>query len=132
MSYLPNRDTCAGLLRGRQVVAARFAQHSGKLHASALTILSLEMWLLRRSTPGRLLNSDQTVLQQVRVVNVDDAVAHQAARLSTQLRRQGQRLGTVNLVLAATALVHGFTLVTHATASFSNVPALSLADWLVP
>ena len=132
MSFLLNRDTCAAFLRGRQVVTARFPQHRGNLHASALTILSLEMWLLRHSTPGRLLNAYQAGLQQVRVVNLDDAVAHQGARLSVQLRRQGRQMSTTNLILAATALVHGLTLVTHATGTFNFVPGLSLADWLVP
>jgi tRNA(fMet)-specific endonuclease VapC len=73
----------------------------------------------------------RSFLQDVAVVSVDDPIAHQAAMLGARLRRQGQRLNTVNLVSAATALVRGFTLVTHSQV-FAPVPGLSVPDWLVP
>jgi len=38
----------------------------------------------------------------------------------------------MDLMLAATALVHDLTLVTHNTADFVNVPGLRLEDWLIP
>ena len=38
----------------------------------------------------------------------------------------------MDLVNAATALVHGLTMVTHNTRDYASVPGLSLADWLNP
>jgi len=38
----------------------------------------------------------------------------------------------LDLLIAATALVHDLTLVTHNTQDFMNVPGLGLADWTVP
>lgn len=35
-----------------------------------------------------------------------------------------------DLFIAATALVHGLTLVTHNTRHFQNVPHLAVEDWL--
>jgi tRNA(fMet)-specific endonuclease VapC len=37
-----------------------------------------------------------------------------------------------DMLNAATALVHGLTLVTHNTADYANVPGLTLEDWLLP
>jgi tRNA(fMet)-specific endonuclease VapC len=42
----------------------------------------------------------------------------------------GQFTPEMDLLIASTALVHGLTLVTHNTQDFTNVPGLSLADWL--
>jgi tRNA(fMet)-specific endonuclease VapC len=36
------------------------------------------------------------------------------------------------MLIAATALLHGLTLVTHNTRDFANVPGLTVVDWLVP
>ena len=37
-----------------------------------------------------------------------------------------------DLLIAATALVHGLTLVTHNTRHFQNVPNLEVEEWLAP
>ena len=39
---------------------------------------------------------------------------------------------TLILMIAATALTHGLTLVTHNTQDFLHVPGLTIIDWLNP
>jgi hypothetical protein len=43
---------------------------------------------------------------------------------------QGKPMPNTDLFIAATALVHGLTLVTHNTRHFQNVPHLAVEDWL--
>ena len=38
----------------------------------------------------------------------------------------------MDLMIAATALVHNLTVVTHNVQDYADVPGLSIADWLVP
>jgi tRNA(fMet)-specific endonuclease VapC len=45
------------------------------------------------------------------------------------LRSQRVRLGTQDLRIAATALAHGFTLVTRNQRDFARVPGLPIDDW---
>jgi len=56
-----------------------------------------------------------------RVLAVDADVADRWGRLSAEARRAGRGLGVVDGLLAATALVHGFTLVTRNESDFSGV-----------
>ena len=45
------------------------------------------------------------------------------------LRRQGIRIGTMNLRIAAIALRHRLTVLTQNMVDFEKVPNLSVADW---
>jgi predicted nucleic acid-binding protein len=132
MSFLLHRDACVGWVRGRRALAKHVQQNRGKLHISALTILPLEYWVMRSTTPYSRVTGYLNLCQEVKQFPVDEAVAHEAAKLGGHFRRQNQRRNTLVLITAATALVHGLTLVTHDTQVFANVAGLTLADWFIP
>jgi hypothetical protein len=100
------------------------------LYVSAITILELEIGVLqmegRDSTQGALLRGwmDQHVLPEFadRVLPVDTAVAQRCARLHVPDPRSER-----DALIAATALVHGMTVVTRNVADFqpAGVPVLN-------
>ena len=59
-----------------------------------------------------------------------DYTAHMDA-LVIDLRKQGLRIGTQDLRIAALALVQGATIVTRNTRDFIQVPGLMIEDWTV-
>jgi len=65
------------------------------------------------------------------VLSYDEQCAREFGRIRGTLLRQGVSISSVDLMIAAVALVHDLTLVTHNTADFRQVPALRLDDWLV-
>lgn len=59
----------------------------------------------------------------------DDACACKCAEIRHELETRGVIIGPHDLQIAATALLHGLTLVTHNMSEFSRVPELKLEDW---
>lgn len=53
-----------------------------------------------------------------------------AADLFVTLRRQGIRIGTMDLKIAAIALAYDATVITRNTADFAQVPGLKFQNWL--
>lgn len=70
--------------------------------------------------------------QEVLVLPVDETVARKFGEVRAWQLDRGFASPDLDLLNAAVALVHGFTMVTHNTADYENVPGLILADWLVP
>ena len=62
------------------------------------------------------------------VFDVDQLIADQAGATGAMLADSGRPTDLPDLLIAATALVHGLRLVTHNTQDFAHVPGLALAD----
>jgi len=133
MSFLLELDTCRALLKGNRLVHSQFLQYQGRLFVSAVTILEMELWLLHRNTPARHQFVYGAMRNDLQVLGVDDGVAHVAARTGARQAAAGKRLALTDLLITATAAVHGLTLVTHRRPTlFTHVPGLAVVDWLAP
>ena len=60
---------------------------------------------------------------------LDSATVAKAALARADLRRRGLPIGPYDLLIAATALEHRLTMVTHTTQEFERVPGLLVEDW---
>jgi tRNA(fMet)-specific endonuclease VapC len=132
MSFLLDTDLCSAHLRGERSVFSKFVQHSGQLHVSAITAGELYSWVLRSKAPPDRLQLLQRFLMGVTLLPIDADVAYRFGVLRAELLDKGRATMSTDLFIAATALVHGLTLVPHNTRHFQNVPDLAVEDWLVP
>lgn len=107
---------------------------AANLYVSAITIMELELGVLlierKDATQGALLRSwlEQHVLPEFsgRTLPVDTAVAQRCARLHVPDKR-GER----DALIAATALVHGMTVVTRNVADFLPTEVSIVNPWAV-
>lgn len=108
------------------------AQSSSDLFISAITILELERGILslqRRDAPqGSRLRAwmDSRVRPEFaeRILPIDDAVATRCAHLHIPDRRN-----EADALIAATALVHGLTVVTRNTRDFDGTGVVFVDPW---
>lgn len=67
-----------------------------------------------------------------RIVPLTDEAVVRASAIYAELRRRGEPIGDADILIAATALVHGLALVTNNEAHFNRVPGLVVENWLRP
>lgn len=132
MSFLVDTDICSAHLKNVRVVTNRFLQYTGRLHVSTITLGELYTWVLRARASPRRLQSLLGLLNDVTALGVDDAVARRFGEVQAGLLDVGLHPPSMDLMIAATALVHGLTLVTHNTRDYAHIPGLTLVDWLIP
>jgi tRNA(fMet)-specific endonuclease VapC len=130
VSFLLDTDICSAHLKGVRAVSSRFLQYSGRLHISALTASELYTWAKRGGAPPARLVAVRDVLMAAQLIDVDHEIAERAGEIRAALLDRGRPMPSVDLFIAATALVHSLTLVTHNARHFQNVPDLVCGDWL--
>ncbi|MCD2339163.1 type II toxin-antitoxin system VapC family toxin [Ideonella azotifigens] len=115
------------------VVAWASKVATGTLYVSAITVLELELGILsleRRDAPQAAvlrvwMHSHVLPAFAGRVLAVDTAVALQCAQIHVPNRRSER-----DAMIAATAMVHGMTVVTRNVADFQGTGATLLNPWV--
>ena len=95
------------LMRGRLAVLARRGSGPQRVHAYHKLVATIRF------------------LQALRIVDFDLACEQRF----TELRQQKIRIGSRDLRIAATALVHDCVLITRNRTDFARIPALRIDDW---
>jgi len=132
MSFLVDTDTCSAYLKGDRHIWQRFMQYGGRLHLSSITVGELFTWSLRAHASPKRLQALLDLLTDVTVLDVTVDVSREFGELRAVLLDAGQGTPDMDLLIAATALVHNLTLVTHNVRDFVNLPGLNIEDWLNP
>jgi tRNA(fMet)-specific endonuclease VapC len=132
MRFLIDTDICSAHLKQKGIVSNRFLQHTGGLCVSTITLGELYTWALRANAPPKRLQGLQDLLNDVAVLDVSEKVSEKFGQLQAQLMDAGTPAPGMDLMIAATALVHDLTLVTHNTQDYANIPLLRINDWMNP
>lgn len=133
MKYLLDTNTCIRYLNGtsRAVLHRILAITDGDIAISAVTRAELYFGAEKSRDPEHTRLDQDRFLSRFRSLAFDDAAAGFYATIRARTERAGTPIGPNDLLIAAIALTHSLTLVTHNTREFSRVPDLSIDDWEV-
>ena len=100
---------------------------AGQLQAIAfVTLAELYKWPIERNFSRERRAALDKLLRSYVVLPFDDALARRWAELSIQLKRAGRGISDSDAWIAATALRHDLSLVTHNRAHFEGIPGLRI------
>jgi tRNA(fMet)-specific endonuclease VapC len=86
----------------------------------------------KSSQPAANLALIQQLTRQFACLAFEEASADPYAQTRCHLEKIGRPIGPYDLQIAAIALQHSLTVVTHNVGEFSRVPGLRVEDWLGP
>jgi predicted nucleic acid-binding protein len=127
MSYLVDTDWVVEYLKAREPAATTLPQlrHDG-LAISLITFGEVYEGIYAGRDPEHHEEIFLRFLRRAQVLLLNRTILRHFARIRAQLRSQGQLIGDLDLLIAATALYHDLTLVTHNTRHFNRIPNLKL------
>ena len=129
--YLLDTNVCIRYLNGRSPAIRNKLQATNARDIYVCSIVKAELFYgaMRSNNPQRSLANQRKFLKLFTSLPFDDDVALVYGDVRAYLAGQGTPIGSNDLQIAATALKHNLTLVTHNTREFARVPNLRWEDW---
>lgn len=127
MKYLVDTDWVVEYLKGRDpAVRVLDTMAPEDLAISLITYGEIYEGIYSGRDPKRAAQGFSQFLQGVEVIPVNKSMMRRFAQIRGQLRKSGQIIGDLDILIAATALYYDLTLITHNIRHFSRVPNLKL------
>lgn len=132
MKYLLDTNICIYLIKEKppEVLARFTALKPTQIYLSAISVFELYYGVENSQVPKRNLTALENFLRPMNVVDFTSKEAKYAAKIRADLKRKGTPIGAYDIQIAATALAHGFMVVTNNTSEFERVAGLKLENWV--
>ncbi|MCB0033713.1 MAG: type II toxin-antitoxin system VapC family toxin [Anaerolineales bacterium] len=130
--YLFDTDTLSYVLRAREPVASKVAQHFRQGGVAGISIITYYEALRGMQFSGATTQKKwlERFIKTHVLFELDEFVIKRAADIHATLRRQGMLIPDADLLIGATAVAHNIPLVTNNTTHFQRIPNLSLVNWM--
>lgn len=129
---LLDTDVLSAILRQQPNVIAKattyLADHS-RFSFSVITQYEIMRGLKAKGATKRIA-AFEIFCRANEILNLDEPIALRGADVYAVLHQQGQLIGDADILIAATALVHGLVVNTNNHRHFARIPGLSLDNWL--
>ncbi len=131
MTYLLDTNACIAVLNDSNSGVARKLATIPRHEVALCQIVKAELLYgtYRSSKVDSNLALLGTFFEQLSVLPFDDEATDTYGRVRAKLAVAGELIGPNDLIIAAIAVRHEATLVTHNTREFSRVAGLHLEDW---
>ena len=128
--YLLDTDTIIYAIKGERQVTRRLEETAGQPKAiSVVTYGELFFGAMKSAAPQANLAKVRRVGELFPVIEVSRAVMETFGSLKAELQTRGKTVDDLDLVIASTALVYSYSLVTNNERHFQNIPGLRLENW---
>jgi len=131
MKYLLDTNVCIRVINKRSMTArSKLLSHAPEdIVVCSIVRAELFYGAAKSQTPVATRRKQEVFLRPYVTLPFGDLAADAYGRIRAHLEQAGMPIGPLNMQIAAIALAHGLTLITHNTREFSRVPGLLLEDW---
>ncbi len=127
MSYLLDADWAIEALAGRRHAVEPLQEIAAQgIAISWVTVGEIYEGAFGFPDPHTHLAAFRVFLRPLRKLNLNDPIMERFAEIRASLRRQGQIISDFDILLAATALHHGLTVLTFNVRHLGRIPDLDL------
>jgi tRNA(fMet)-specific endonuclease VapC len=129
---LLDTDTLSEMIKGRNAqIRQRARQYIAVFGYFTFSVITRYEILrgLKAEGAARQVEAFEQRCKESKVLPLTDEIRVQATDIYADLYKRGQLISDADILIAATAIVHGLTLATENTAHFQRISGLSIVSW---
>jgi tRNA(fMet)-specific endonuclease VapC len=132
MKYMLDTNICIGLIRQKpQRLIERLTEHAPlEVGVSSITVAELAHGAQKSSQVEQNISALEQFLLPLEVASFDQRASITYGMIRAFLERQGNVIGSMDLLIGAHALSLDVILVTNNTGEFRRIPNLKIEDWM--
>jgi tRNA(fMet)-specific endonuclease VapC len=128
--FLLDTNTLIYFFKGMGNVSTRLLQTPPKeVGVPSIVVYELGVGIAKSASPQKRNSQLAAFLSNVDVLPFGLTEAEVASEVRASLEKQGEPISQYDILIAATALANGATLVTHNTQEFARIKRLPIEDW---
>jgi tRNA(fMet)-specific endonuclease VapC len=128
--YALDANVVLDYFRERGNVATRLlAVPPGELALPAVAAFEIWVGVFGSQNPARRRAQYEKFLSEVPILGFDAATGRKTAEIRHAMAQRGEAIGSLDTLIAGTALAHGASLVTRNVREFARVPGLIVVNW---
>lgn len=126
---LLDTDTCIGILKGVPKVIGEWRRCNERCALPSMVIAELHYGAAKSKSPLHEAQRVSRFIDAFEEMTLTRPMLMKFGEIKAQLEVRGQRIADADLLIAATAMVAGITLVTGNAKHYSRIEGLTLEDW---
>jgi tRNA(fMet)-specific endonuclease VapC len=132
MKYLLDTNICIALIRQKPAaLLQQLTSHEpGEVGISAITLAELVHGARKSAQPEHNMSALQQFLLPLELADFDQQAALAYGKIRAELERDGQLIGSMDMLIAAHAMGLDAILVTNNMREFQRIDGLALEDWI--
>ncbi len=128
--YCLDTNTVIELFRHHGKVAEHLlARSTAEIAVPSVVLYELEVGVRKSKRPKLGRRQIDELMAVLALLPFGAEEARAAAAIRADLERRGLKIGSYDVLIAATALARGAVLVTHSTGEFGLIEGLRIEDW---
>jgi len=130
--YILDTNTLIYYFKGMGNVADTLLKHPPReISIPSIVLYELEVGIAKSQEPEKRRNQLETLTKLITIIPFGCEEAKAAAHTRAALEHAGTPIGSLDILIAGTALAHQGVLVTHNRKEFERVDGLDIEDWFV-
>jgi tRNA(fMet)-specific endonuclease VapC len=132
MNYMLDTNICVSLIRQKQRgLIERLTSHDpDEVGVSIITVAELSYGAQKSAQPSQNLRALEQFLLPLEVADFDQSATDTYGLVRAHLEKNGNPIGSMDMLIGAHALSLGVVLVTNNIREFKRIPNLRVEDWL--
>lgn len=128
--YLLDTNICAFILRGKYDISSHLLDVGiDNCHISIITYIELYYGAINSKNVEKNIRQVEEFARQIDVISIDEVI-HQYAVEKVKLRKAGIPIDDFDLLIGATALTFGFTIVTENIKHLGKIENIEIENWV--